>query len=121
MSCQTIVFSINVTKFKAMNTMTPRQLSSINTPAKIDMSINRYPEIGDDGVAGTDNDASGSISMSMIFELQAVAEDISILRIVFINKILHLQISFVVLITFSLFLPISFFFFFACWNNSSYS
>ena len=51
----------------------PGQLSSMNTPAKIDMLINRYPEIGDDAVVGTDNDAGRSISMSMIFELHTVA------------------------------------------------
>ena len=39
------------------------------------MPINRYPEIGDDAVAGTDNDAGGSISMSMVFELHATAVD----------------------------------------------
>ena len=39
------------------------------------MSINRYPEIGDDTVVGTDNDPGGSISMSIIFELHAVAVD----------------------------------------------
>ena len=39
------------------------------------MSINRYPKIGDDAVIGTDNDAGGSISMSMIFELHAIAVD----------------------------------------------
>ena len=39
------------------------------------MSINRYPEISDDAVVGGDNDAGGSISMSMIFELHAVAVD----------------------------------------------
>ena len=33
------------------------------------MSINRYPETGDDAVTLTDNDAGRSISMSMIFEL----------------------------------------------------
>ena len=43
------------------------------TLAKIDMLINRYPEIGDDAVVGTDNDAGRSISMSMIFELHTVA------------------------------------------------
>ena len=37
------------------------------------MSINRYPEIGDDAVTGRDNDAGGSISISMIFELDTVA------------------------------------------------
>ena len=49
----------------------PGPLSSINTSAKIDMLINRYPEICDDAVVGTD----GSISVSMIFELHAVAVD----------------------------------------------
>ena len=39
------------------------------------MSINRYPEIGDDTVVGIDNDPGGSISMSIIFELHAVAVD----------------------------------------------
>ena len=38
------------------------------------MPINRYPEIGDDNDAG-DNDAGGSISMSMVFELHATAVD----------------------------------------------
>ena len=45
------------------------------TLAKIDMLINRYHEIGDDAVVGTDNDAGASMSMSMIFELHAVAVD----------------------------------------------
>ena len=53
----------------------PRQQSSINTSAEIDMSINRYPEIGGDVVTLTDNNAGGSISLSMIFELHAVAVD----------------------------------------------
>ena len=40
------------------------------------MSINRYPQIGVDAVTLlTDNDAGRSISMSMIFELNAVAVD----------------------------------------------
>ena len=40
------------------------------------MLINRYPEIDDDAVVAlTDNDAGGSISMSMTFELHAVAVD----------------------------------------------
>ena len=76
--------------------------------------IDQYPEIGDDAVPLTDNDAGGSTSMSLIYELHAVAVDdeynftghFSILKIVFINNILHLQISFVVHITFSLLLPI---------------
>ena len=74
--------------------------------------IDRYPEIGDDAVTLTDNDAGGSISMTMIFELHAVAVDdeynfsryFSIFKILFINNILHLQISFIVHITFSLLL-----------------
>ena len=37
------------------------------------MSVNRYPEIGGDVVTITDNNAGGSISLSMIFELHAVA------------------------------------------------
>ena len=40
--------------------------------------INRYPEIGDDAfvtVILTDNDAGGSISMLIVFELHAVAVD----------------------------------------------
>ena len=51
----------------------PGQLSSINTSAKIDMSINL--EIGDDAVVGTNNDAGGSISVSIILELHTVAVD----------------------------------------------
>ena len=39
------------------------------------MSINRYPEIGDNVVTLTDNDAGESILMSMIFEIHAVAVD----------------------------------------------
>ena len=40
----------------------------MNKSAKIDISINQYPEIGDDTVVTlTDNDTGGSISMSMIF------------------------------------------------------
>ena len=39
------------------------------------MPINRYPEIGDNAVAGTNNDAGGSISMSMDFELHAAVVD----------------------------------------------
>ena len=35
--------------------------------------INRYPEIGDAGIILTDDDASGCISMSVIFELHDVA------------------------------------------------
>ena len=74
--------------------------------------IDRYPETGDDAFTLTDNDTSGSISMTMIFELHAVALDdeynfsryFSIFKIVFINNILHLQISFIVHITFSLLL-----------------
>ena len=61
--------------------------------------IGQYPEIGDDAVTLTENDAGGSISMTMIFELHAVAFDdeynfsryFSILKIVLINNILHLQ------------------------------
>ena len=45
------------------------------------MSINRYPEIVDDTVVGTDNGAGGSISMSMIFELHAVAADDDIISV----------------------------------------
>ena len=75
--------------------------------------IDRYPEIGDDAVILTDNDADGSNSMTMIFELHAVAVDdeynfiryLSIFKIVFTNNILYLQISFIVHITFSLLLP----------------
>ena len=67
MSCQTFLFFINVTKFKIIMLWHPGQLSSINTSAKIDILINRYPEIDDDAVVGTDNNAGGSISMSMIF------------------------------------------------------
>ena len=37
--------------------------------------IDRCPENGDDPVTLTDNDAGGSISMTMIFELHAVAVD----------------------------------------------
>ena len=56
----------------------PGQLSRINTSAEIVMLINWYPEIGDDAVVGADNDAGGSIWMSMIFELHvaAVGDDI---------------------------------------------
>lgn len=40
------------------------------------MLINRYPKIGDDDiVTNTDNDASRSISMTMIFGLYFVAVD----------------------------------------------
>ena len=39
------------------------------------MLVNKYPEIGDDTVTLADNEAGGSISMSMIFELHAVAVD----------------------------------------------
>ena len=75
--------------------------------------INRYPEIGDDAVTLTDNDLGGSISMTMIFELHAAAFDdeynfsryFSILKNLFINNILHLQLSFIVHITFFLLLP----------------
>ena len=75
--------------------------------------IDRCPENGDDAVTLTDNDAGGSISMTMIFELHVVVIDdeydfnryLSILKIVSINNILHLQISFSVHITFSLLLP----------------
>ena len=75
--------------------------------------INRYPEIGDDAVTLTDNDVGGSISMTIIFEFHAVAFDdeynfskyFSILKILFINNILHLQLSFIVHITFFLLLP----------------
>ena len=86
--------------------------------------IDRYPEIGNDAVTLTDNDAGGSISM--VFELHAVAVDdeynfsryFSILKIVFMKNIVHLQISFIVLITFSLLLlPMIV----ARVNNSSYS
>ena len=40
--------------------------------------INRYPEIGDDAfvtVILTDNDAGGSMSMLIVFELHVVAVD----------------------------------------------
>ena len=75
--------------------------------------IDRCPENGDDPVTLTDNDAGGSISMTMIFELHAVVVDdeydfsryLSILKIVSINNILHLQINFIVHITFSPLLP----------------
>ena len=40
------------------------------------MSINRHPEIGDDAVAGTNNNAGGFISMSMIFDALAVHNSI---------------------------------------------
>ena len=59
----------------------PGQLSSITTSPKIDMSINRYPEFGDDSVTLTDNDAGGSLSMSMIFDLDAVAVDDDIISV----------------------------------------
>ena len=66
--------------------------------------IDRNPEIGDDAVTLTDNDAGGSISITMIFELHAIAIDdeysvsryYGILKIFFINNILHLQIRFIV-------------------------
>ena len=58
-------------------------------------------KIGDGAVTLTNNDAGGSISMLMIFELHAVAVD----DVAFINNILHLQINFIVLITFSPLLP----------------
>ena len=73
----------------------------------------RCPENGDDASALIDNDAGGSISMTMITELHAVAvydeynfiRYFSILKIVFISNILHQQISLIVHITFSLVLP----------------
>ena len=73
----------------------------------------RCPENGDDASALIDNDAGGSISMTMIIELHAVAvydeynfsRYFSILKILFISNILHQQISFIVHITFSLVLP----------------
>ena len=73
------------------------------------MSINRHPEIGDDAVVGTNNNAGGSISMSIISDALAVHNDIIsvdtyISKNVFINNILLLQIIFIVLITFSLLL-----------------
>ena len=76
--------------------------------------IDRYTEIGDDAVTLTDNDAGGSISMSMFFELHVVAVDdeynfirnFSILKTVFVNNILHLQISFIGQMTFFLLLRI---------------
>ena len=40
------------------------------------MSINRHPEIGDDAVVGTNNNAGGSISMSIISDALAVHNDI---------------------------------------------
>ena len=43
--------------------------------------MNRYPEISDDAVTLTDNDAGGSISISMIFELVAVAVDDGIILV----------------------------------------
>ena len=45
------------------------------------MSINRYPEIGDNVVTLTDNDAGESILMSMIFEMHAVAVDDDIISV----------------------------------------
>ena len=92
----------------------PGQLSSINTWAKTYMSIIRYPEIGDDVVVGTDNDAAGFISISMIFKIHVVAVDDDIISVdtlvfwkfYFVNNILHLQISFIVLMTSSFLLSI---------------
>ena len=73
----------------------------------------RCPENGDDARTLIHNDAGGSISMTMIIELHAVAvydeynfsRYFSILKIVFISNILYQQISFIVHITFSLVLP----------------
>ena len=59
-------FFINFLKSKNWIRWHPGQLSSANTPVKIDMSINWYPEIGDKAIALTDKDAGGSFSMSMI-------------------------------------------------------
>ena len=73
MSCQTAPFSLMSESLRHWILWHPGQLSSINTSAKIDMSINRYPEIGDDAVVGTDNTGGRSISMSVIFELHAIA------------------------------------------------
>ena len=55
----------------------PGQLSSLNTSVKVD----RNPKIGDDVVTLTDNDAGGSISISMIFELHAVAVDDDVISV----------------------------------------
>ena len=74
------------------------------------MSINL--EIGDDAVVGTNNDAGGSISMSIILELHIVAVDGTISvdsqYLVFTVNILELDISFIVHITLSLFLSMIF-------------
>ena len=52
------------------------------TSAKIDILINQYPEIGDDVIVTlTDNNAGGSISLSMIFELHAVVVDDGIISV----------------------------------------
>ena len=89
------------------------QLSTVYTSKLTCRLIDRHSEIGDDAVTLTDNDDGGSISMTMIFELHTVAVDdeynfsryFSIFKTLVINNILHLQISFIVHITFYLLLP----------------
>ena len=115
-SCQTFLFSLMSQSLKYCIPWHTGQLSSINTLAKIDMLINRSITWNwwRCCCTLTDNDAGGSISMTMIFELHAVDDNdeynlsryFSIFKIVFINNILHLQISFIVHIIFPLLLPV---------------
>ena len=81
-SYQTFLFSLMSQSLRHWIPCHPGQLSSITTSAKINMSINRYPEIGDDSVTLTDNDAGWSLSISMIFDLDAVAVDDDIISVV---------------------------------------
>ena len=103
----------------------PGQLSSVNTSAKINISINQYPEIGDDAVVGTDNDAGGTISMSMNFELHAVAVDDDIFSVdTSVSWRLFLLTKFCTCRSVYCshhILSFSFRDVFACGNNSSYS
>ena len=88
------------------------QLSSMNTSAKIDMSINWYPEIGDDVAFGTDKMQVDSSQCQwflkyMLLLLMLICI-LHYLEDYFIKSILHLQIIFIVLITFFFFLPMTF-------------